>query len=107
MFGPHQIGDVGADAEPGGVRIREQDEPVFLCQRLEQLLALFILINAESVGQKDQRVRQVGKAGRIVFAFHHQHPVGVEKFSFAHRPLPASAEGCFQQHLRVYGLAFQ
>ena len=84
-----QTRDVGHRVE--AERDDRQDQAVFLRQRFEQLLALFILINAESIGQKDQRVRQVGKACRIVFAFHHQHPVGVEKFSFAHRPLPASA----------------
>ena len=91
VFCPHQIGDVGADAEPGGIGIGEEDQAVFLRQGFQQLLAFFVLVDAKAVCQQDHGIGQVGKAGGIVFALHHQHPVGVQQFSFTHRPLPASA----------------
>ena len=52
----HQIGDVGADAEACRVRIREQDQAVFLRQRFEQLLALFVAVNAKSIRQQNHGI---------------------------------------------------
>ena len=88
---PHQIGDVGADAEARRVGIRQQDETVFPSQRLEQLLAFFILVDGKAVRQQDHRIRQVRKPRCIVFSFHDQHTAGVDKIFLVHRPLPASA----------------
>ena len=62
--------------------------PFFLRQRFEQLLALFVFINAKTIRQQDHGIGQVGKAGRIVFALHDQHPVGMDHFVLLHRPLP-------------------
>ena len=73
------------------VRIRQQDQAVFLRQRFEQLLALFVAVNAKAVGQQDHGIGQMGKPGRIVFAFHNEHPAGMDHFVFLHRPLPANA----------------
>ena len=87
----HQIRDVIPDAEARRIRIRQQDQPVFLRQRFEQLLALFVFVNAKSIRQQDHGIGQVRKAGGIVFALHDQHPAGMDHFILHHRPLPAIA----------------
>ena len=91
IFLAHQIGDVVPDTKSCRIRIGEQNQPVFLRQRLEQLLAFFIAVNTETVGQQDHGVGQVGKPGRIILTLHDQHPAGMDYFMFVHLPLPAMA----------------
>ncbi len=79
----HQIGDVVADAEARCVRIREQDQAVFLRQRFQQLLAFFVLVDAKAICQQDHGIGQVGKAGGIVFALHNEHPAWYGSFIFS------------------------
>ena len=87
----HHVGDVVADSEACRVRIREQDQTVFLRQRPEQLLALFVFINAKTIRQQDHGIGQVRQTDGIVLALHDQHPVGMDHLALHHLPLPASA----------------
>ena len=85
---PHQICDIGADAEARRVGVRQEDQAVFVGQLFEELLTLLILIDAEAVRQQDHGVGQVGETGRIVFALHDEHTVGVQQFQFLAHLLP-------------------
>ena len=96
--------------KPAASGIREQDQAVFLRQRFEQLLALFVAVNAKAIRQQDHGIGQMGKPGRIVLTLHNEHPACMDHFVFLHRPLPAicqPAQRCFQQDLVIGRLAFQ
>jgi len=56
VFCPHQTGDVGADAEPGGIGIGEENQAVFFRQGFQQLLAFFVLVDAKAVCQQDHGI---------------------------------------------------
>ena len=77
--------------KPAASGIREQDQAVFLRQRFEQLLALFVAVNAKAIRQQDHGIGQMGKPGRIVLTLHNEHPACMDHFVFLHRPLPAIA----------------
>ena len=102
---PHQIRDVGADAEARRVGVRQQDEAVPAGQCLEKLLTLLVLIDAEAVRQQDHGVRQMGQAGGVVLALHDEHTVGVQQFLFfAHLLPPAMAKRQSAVSRRVWAL---